>query len=75
MTSPLMVTAIQPSMGFPPNSVSDGENFTLENFSPKFEAPDCNKGEENLGVCTENLCLQSSFHGRGAGFLWDIQGV
>lgn len=41
VTRPLTVTASQPSMGFPPNRVSDGENFTLENFSPKLEEPDC----------------------------------
>lgn len=40
VTRPLTVTAIQPSMGLPPNSVSDGENLTRENFSPKLEAPD-----------------------------------
>ena len=45
VTRPLTVTAIQPSMGLPPNSVSDGENLTRENFSPKLEAPDCKGGE------------------------------
>ena len=40
VTRPLMLTASQPSIGLPPNSVSDGENFTRENFSPKLVEPD-----------------------------------
>lgn len=40
VTKPLTVTANHPSIGFPPNRVRDGENFTRENFSPKFVEPD-----------------------------------
>lgn len=40
LTRPLTVTANQPSIGFPPKRVIDGENFTLENFSPKLVEPD-----------------------------------
>lgn len=40
VTKPLTVTASQPSIGFPPNKVRDGENLTRENFSPKFVEPD-----------------------------------
>lgn len=40
VTKPLTVTANQPSIGFPPNRVSEGENITRENFSPKFVEPD-----------------------------------
>ncbi|KAK0140995.1 Membralin [Merluccius polli] len=58
VTRPLMLTASQPSIGLPPNSVRDGENLTRENFSPKLVEPDYSL--EDMAVRTDERATMGS---------------